>query len=148
MNLGTINLSAERPRLSRHFAGDLQCRRNTPITGSILTSLWQSLKAAEIEVYTSELTLLETLVQPIKQNNQILVSAYETLLTNTDVRLLPINLDVLRESANLRAVQNFKTPDAIHAAAALSAACDYFITNDDGFKRISNINVVILSEVI
>ncbi len=114
----------------------------------LLTSLWQSLKSNEIEVYTSQLTLLETLVQPIKQNNQILISAYETLLTNTDIRLLPISLDVLRESANLRAIQNLKTPDAIHASTAFSANCDYFITNDDGFKRLSNINVLILSELI
>jgi predicted nucleic acid-binding protein len=42
----------------------------------LLTKLWQSLKQGEIEVYTGELTLLETLVQPIKQNNQTLISAY------------------------------------------------------------------------
>jgi len=114
----------------------------------LLTSVWKSLKAAEIEVFTSELTLLETLVQPIKQNNQPLISAYETLLTNTDIKLLPISLDILRESANLRAVQNLKTPDAIHAATAFSANCTHFITNDDGFKRLSNINVVILSELL
>jgi predicted nucleic acid-binding protein len=114
----------------------------------LLTTLWQSLKEGEIEVYTSELTLLETLVQPIKQNNQTLISAYESLLTTTEINLLPISLDILRESANFRAIQNLKTPDAIHAATAFSANCDYLITNDDGFKRVSNINVIILSEVI
>jgi hypothetical protein len=45
----------------------------------ILVSLWQSLKSGKIEVVTSELTLLETLVQPIRQNNQI---------QNLDVRIL------------------------------------------------------------
>ena len=114
----------------------------------LLTTLWKSLKANEIEVFTSELTLLETLVQPIKQNNQTLISAYESLLTTTEINLLPISLDILRESANFRAAQNLKTPDAIHAATAFSANCDYLITNDDGFKRVSNINVVILSEII
>ena len=114
----------------------------------LLVSLWQSLKTRQIKVFTSELTLLETLVQPLKQNNQNLVSAYETLLTRTDVMLLPITLDVLRESANLRAAQNLKTPDAIHAASASSASCTYFVTNDNGFKRLSNINIVILSDLI
>ena len=114
----------------------------------LLTPLWQSLKANEIEVFTSEPTLLETLVQPIKQNNQPLVSAYETLLTRTDVRLQPINADILREAANLRAIQNFKTPDAIHAATATASNCAYFVTNDNGFKRLSNINVVILNELL
>lgn len=114
----------------------------------LLTTLWQSLKQGEIEVFTSQLTLLETLVQPIKQNNQTLISAYESLLTITEINLLPITIDILRESANLRATKNLKTPDAIHAATAFSANCDYLITNDDGFKRLSNINVVILSELI
>ena len=58
----------------------------------MLISLWLSLKANEIEVFTSELTLLETLVQPIKQNNQSLISAYESLLTKTDVKLEPVSL--------------------------------------------------------
>lgn len=114
----------------------------------ILLPLWQLLKSGEIEVYTSELALLETLVQPIKQNNQTLISSYETLLTQTDIRLLPVDLNILRKSANLRATQNFKTPDAIHASTASSATADYFITNDNGFRRISNINVIILSDLI
>jgi predicted nucleic acid-binding protein len=89
-----------------------------------LTPPRQSLEDNEIEVYTSELTLLETLVQPIKQNNQNLISAYESLLTNTDIQLLPINRDILRESATLRAKENLKTPDAIHTATAFSANCE------------------------
>ncbi len=114
----------------------------------ILVPFWQSLKADEIEVYTSELTLLETLVQPIKQNNQTLISAYDTLLTKTDIKLQPINLEVLRESANLRAIQNLKTPDAIHAATAIASNCAYFVSNDNGFKRLTNFDVVILSELL
>ena len=114
----------------------------------MLISLWQSLKANEIEVFTSELTLLETLVQPIKQNNQSLVSAYESLLTKTDVKLEPISLDILRRAADLRAAQNLKTPDAVHASTAIVSNCAYFVTNDDGFKRLANFNVVILSDLI
>ena len=114
----------------------------------MLISLWQSLKANEIEVFTSELTLLETLVQPIKQNNQSLISAYESLLTKTDVKLEPISLDILRRAADLRAAQNLKTPDAVHASTAIASNCSYFVTNDDGFKRLSNFNVVILSDLI
>jgi predicted nucleic acid-binding protein len=114
----------------------------------LMLPLWQSLKTNEIEVFTSELTLLETLVQPIKLNNQTLVFAYQTLLTQTDIRLLPITLDVLIKSAEMRANQNFKTPDAIHASTAISANCDYFITNDNGFKRLSNINVIVLADLI
>ncbi len=114
----------------------------------LLISLWQALKAGEIEVIISELTLLETLVQPIRQNNQILISAYETLLTKTEIELFPITLDILRESANLRAAENLKTPDAIHAATAKATNCQYFLTNDATFKRIQSLNVVVLGDLI
>lgn len=114
----------------------------------ILVSLWNALKEGEIEVFTSEFTLLETLVQPIRQNNQLLIAAYETLLTKTDVKLEPINLTVLRQAADLRAAQNLKTPDAVHASTAIAANCSYFVTNDDGFKRLSNFNVIVLNEMI
>jgi predicted nucleic acid-binding protein len=114
----------------------------------ILIPLWNALKATEIEVFTSQLSLLETLVQPIRQNNHSLVSAYESLLTKTDIKLIPINLNVLRQAADLRAAQNLKTPDAVHASTAITANCSYFVTNDDGFKRLSNFNVVILSDLL
>ena len=114
----------------------------------ILISLWQSLKFGEIKVVTSELTLLETLVQPIRQNNQNLVSAYESLLTKTEIELYPVTLDILRESANLRAAENLKTPDAIHAATAAATNCQYLLTNDAAFKRVQNLNIVILSDLL
>lgn len=114
----------------------------------ILIPLWNALKAKEIEVFTSQLTLLETLVQPIRQNNKSLIAAYESLLTKTDVKLEPISLAVLRQAADFRAANNLKTPDAIHASTAIAANCSYFVTNDNGFKRLSNFNVVVLNEII
>lgn len=97
---------------------------------------------------TSELTLLETLVQPVRQNNQTLISSYENLLTKTEIELAPITADILRSAATLRARQNFKTPDAIHSATAYASNCDFFVTNDDGFKRLANIEVIILSDLL
>ncbi len=67
------------------------------------------------------------------------------LLTRTEIELFPITLDVLRESAKLRAVENLKTPDAIHAATAKASNCQYLLTNDAAFKRVQNLDVVILS---
>jgi predicted nucleic acid-binding protein len=114
----------------------------------LLLSLWQFLKSQEIEIVTGELSLLETLVQPIKQNNQTLITAYETLLTKTEVEVFPITFDVLREAANLRAKQNFKTPDAIHSATAQAANCTYLPTNDPAFRRLSSLQIIVLSDLI
>lgn len=113
---------------------------------SVLRTLWLSTKNQEYVVVTSSLTLLETLVAPLREGNLTLVNEYETLLTKTDIELVPITTDVLRKAASIRALNNLKTPDAIHAASAAVASCDHFISNDEGFRRLSDIEVVILKD--
>lgn len=115
---------------------------------SLLQPLWTKFQAQEIELISSELILMEVLVLPLRNNNESLVSDYEQLLLNSAMQLIPINQSILRQAANLRATNSLKTPDAIHAATALSVNCDLFVTNDKGFRKLSNLPVVILSEIL
>jgi predicted nucleic acid-binding protein len=115
---------------------------------SLLQPLWLKFQTGEIELMTSELTLLETLVFPLKNANTILVRDYEQLLLFSEIQLVPITQSVLRTAANLRANTNLKTPDAIHAATAISEGCTLFLTNDNGFRNVPNLSVVILSDVL
>jgi predicted nucleic acid-binding protein len=119
-----------------------------PTYYSLLQPLWLKFQTGEIELLTSELTLMETLVLPLRNANTTLVSDYEQLLSSSQIQLIPITRSVLRDAANLRANTNIKTPDAIHAATALGKGCTLFLTNDSGFRNISNLSVVILSEVL
>jgi len=67
----------------------------------------------------------------------------------TKPRLIGITEDVLREAARLRAIiPGLKTPDAIHAATALVHGCVMFITNDMGFRRVPNLPLVLLDDVL
>ena len=113
-----------------------------------LRPVWAASKSGAIQVITSELALLETLVGPLKHGDSELADVYSELLTATEMRLLPITVEVLRDAARLRADTNMKTPDAIHAATALAARCDLFVTNDGGFRRVASLPVVIISEVV
>src|SRR5207249_11315500 len=98
---------------------------------SLLLPLWTALDAESIQVITSELTLLETLVKPLSDGNQSLVADYEKLLTETRIRMQPVSLTILKAAARIRATAKLNTPDAIHAATALSVSCAQFITNDN-----------------
>lgn len=115
---------------------------------NLLQPLWQAMDDEEIEVVTSSLTLLETLVAPLKNNDNDLADDYQTFLTKTKLNLSPITNEILLEAAKLRAALNLKTPDAIHAATALKTNCVQFITNDSGFRRVSALNVVTLKDLI
>ena len=114
----------------------------------LLRPLWLKFQAEEIELVSSELILMETLVLPLRNKDSLLINAYEELLLSEPMQLIAIDQSILRQAANLRATNRLKTPDAIHAATAMAANCDLFITNDNGFRNLGELPVVILSEVL
>ncbi|MBI3653361.1 MAG: type II toxin-antitoxin system VapC family toxin [Acidobacteria bacterium] len=119
-----------------------------PDYGNLLAPLWEASEAGQIQVVASQLLLLEVLTGVLKRNDAELLSDYERVLTASELNLVPISASILREAAHLRATMNLKTPDAIHAATALTVGCVQFITNDFEFRRLSQLNVVILKELI
>lgn len=113
----------------------------------LLQPLWAKLQANEITIVSSELTLMECLVVPLRNGNTLLIDTYEQLLSS-QVSLVPISQTILKNAAQLRATTSLRTPDAIHAATSLSEGCTLFLTNDSGFRNVLNLSVVILSEVL
>lgn len=108
--------------------------------------LWQP---GVITVITSELTLMETLVMPLRQGDTALAARRENLWHQPNTRLIPITQDILREAARLRAaIPAVRTPDAIHAATALLHGCALFVTNDVGFRRIPGLTLAILDDIL
>jgi predicted nucleic acid-binding protein len=107
-----------------------------------------ALDRGTVQVETSELTLLEVLVKPLKDGNAGLVALFRAVLLGTaGLRCLPVSLQVLERAAELRARHGVKTPDAIHAATALLHGSALFVTNDAGFRRVPALPVAVLSEV-
>ncbi|MBK9943318.1 MAG: PIN domain-containing protein [Kouleothrix sp.] len=64
------------------------------------------------------------------------------------VHLYPIERPIIEQALNLRATVGLRTPDALHAATALQAGCDLFITNDPVFRRVSGIEIIVLNELL
>jgi predicted nucleic acid-binding protein len=113
-----------------------------------LEPLWVKFQSGDIELMTSELTLMEVLVQPLKINNLELAADYEEFLTDSTIQLLPISRAILKNAAQLRSIKNIKTPDAIHASTAIQHSCTIFLTNDRGFQNTPGLPVMILDQVI
>lgn len=115
---------------------------------ALMTDIWFEVETGNIGVVTSELTLLETLVHPVRDDDADLIKAYEAVFRANQMQLVPVNADLLRFAVDFRVVQNLKTPDAIHAATATLSDCSHFVTNDPGFRRLENIDVIILSDLL
>lgn len=109
--------------------------------------LWNMLDQERITVITSELIYLEVLIKPTKEQQWALVEQYKTVMQETaGFHLLPIDFAVLETAIELRVNHNLKTPDAIHAATALLNKCQMFVTNDPIFKRVTELNAVVLTD--
>jgi predicted nucleic acid-binding protein len=110
--------------------------------------LWDALQAGQQEVVSSDLTLLEVLVKPLRTGNTALATMYRDVVLGTiGFTSVPIDRAVLESAAGLRAALNLKTPDAIHAATALQARSTLLVTNDAVFRKVSGLTVAVLAEV-
>jgi len=119
-----------------------------PVYWPLLQPMWQAIKGKPVEIVSSELVLMETLVGPFKSGDTVLANDYEQLFQQSQTRLLPITQAILREAARLRATLNLKTPDALHAATAQLAIVTLFVSNDSEFRKVQGLPVVILNDLL
>lgn len=102
------------------------------------------LAAAANEFFVTELTRMECLVHPLRMADQPRVNAFEAYLLKL-CTFVPISRSLAALASSLRAkYQWLKTPDALHLAAALTASCDVFLTNDRRLDRVTEIPVEVL----
>lgn len=120
-----------------------------PIYAPLCDPLWQTTRSGPTSVVSSESTLMETLVGPLKDADAAKAALTASLWHQPGAALLPITQDVLKEAARLRAtIPALKTPDAIHAATALLHGCVMFVSNDTGFRRVPDLPLALLDDVL
>ena len=113
---------------------------------SLLEPVWESARMGQLVVVSSELSVLETLVKPLRERNSTLKRVFMDMFDSDDVQLIPTTRAVWEDAALLRATAGLHTPDALHAAAAMHANCTAFITNDGDFRMVDDLPVVVLDD--
>jgi predicted nucleic acid-binding protein len=115
----------------------------------VLTRLFEFIDRGQLRSATSELTLAELLVKPIRDGDLTAQQTCQTmLLSNPRLAVLPIARQMLIESARLRATSGLKLPDALNLATATLAGCDVLLTNDTRFRLPkAAIDVLLLSDL-
>ncbi len=119
---------------------------------AILQQLTNFIDSGQLQSFTSELSLAETLAKPIRDNNQALQSLYEnTIQTTRSLTVCSINRDILIQAAKFRAKSAnnmIRLPDAIHLVTAQVHQCQFFITNDVRLKNsLADMDVLLLSDI-
>jgi len=115
-----------------------------PVWGPKVTGHLTALLASGDQLAISDLTRLECKVGPLMAGDKVLLSKFTTFFQSPDVRVLPLTAAVCDRAAELRAKYRFKTPDAMHLAAAIEHGCDRFLTNDVKLTSCTEIVVEVL----
>lgn len=104
-------------------------------------SLELRLSAPGTQQVCSDLTRLECRVKPIRDGKPTLLAAFDRYLAEIITEIVPLSHSVIDCATELRAQYGFRTPDALHLAAAIISDCDVFLTNDRQLCRCSEILV-------
>lgn len=120
-----------------------------PDLGSAAGRVIESLERGAFHGVASELTLLELTVKPLQLGRQDVADDYELLLDYfPHFELVPITRNILLDAAGLRARQRLRSPDAIQLATGLNAGATLAVTNDDAWRKVPLIEIVILSDLL
>ncbi len=110
---------------------------------SLVEPVFEAIDRGQLAGVTSGLTLLETLVVPLRKGDRELALSYEAVLTRSrGLQMVALDRPVLVAAARLRAAVRLRTPDALQLAAALAGSCTTFLTNDRAFPSDQGITVL------
>ena len=115
---------------------------------NLLAPMWEEARAGRFTLASSELVALETLVRPLRDGNARLEMLFRSILAAAEMNLIPATLAIWEDAARIRAETGLATPDALHAATALRTGCTLFITNDTDFRRVDDLPVVVLDDLL
>lgn len=93
----------------------------------------------------SDLSRLECRVKPMRDGNTALLDEFDCFFNESVSEVVTLTREVMDRATEIRSRYGFKTPDAIHLAAATSSNCELFLTNDARLNRFAELSVEALS---
>jgi len=120
-----------------------------PIYSPLTKIIFKSIQSGKLQGITSSLSIMEILVKPLKTGNYIAARDYELVMLNIpNLTIIPFDSSIASKGAFLRAKYDLKTPDAIQIATSIGSDGTAFITNDLKFKKIKDIEIIILDSLL
>lgn len=117
--------------------------------GAVALAAFAQLASGQFRACASALALGETLVAAHKAERPDLVIRYRALFQSfPNLETRAFDTDAADRMAELRAKYSVCMPDAIHLASALGWGARAFLTNDASLRRVSEIEVLLLSDYV
>ena len=109
---------------------------------------FEAMVRGEFRVVTSVVSLLEVLIYPLRQGNTTLAQQYRDILFNEEgLSTIPVSPGIAEAAAQLRAVHNLRSLDAIQMATAITEGAAFFLTNDARLPSLPGLEVLVLDSL-
>jgi predicted nucleic acid-binding protein len=108
------------------------------------TAVDAQLSAHGVVRVASDLTRMECRVKPLREGNADLLEDFDDYFEGAVAEIVALSREVIDRATEIRAQYGFKTPDAIHLAAAVASGCDVFLTNDHRLDRFTDITLEVV----
>jgi predicted nucleic acid-binding protein len=119
--------------------------RYLPLTDVVFSTL----ELGHLSGVTSTITMTELLVPAYRSKNEGQVNDFYALFSRyPNLEWIPATLGIADTAAELKAIYNLRTPDALHAATAVHAKATGFVTNDPAFARVKQFETLVLDRIV
>jgi predicted nucleic acid-binding protein len=108
-------------------------------------TLESRLEAPDMIQVCSKLSRMECRGKPIRDRQDALLAAFDSYFADIIAEFIPLSRQVIDRATELRARYRFRTPDAIHLAAAIAGDCYLFLTNDHRLSQCSEIPIEVMA---
>lgn len=100
----------------------------------------------DTSIVISRLSVLECLVNPIRQQESFIIEQYRSFFAREDLQIVELAPEVIEKALWLRVRYNLRAPDALQAACALTLSSEehIFLTGDKSFTKVIELNARIL----
>jgi len=100
----------------------------------------------EASIAISRLSIIECLVQPLRQQDTLIIEQYRSFFARQDLKIIELSPGIVEKALWLRVHYNLRTPDALQAASALELDTmeTAFLTGDKSLKKVPELNVIMV----
>jgi uncharacterized protein len=119
-----------------------------PDYGALTYTLLGAVESGAIAGLVTTVTLAELLTQPARAGDRRAMQEYELFLTHfPNLQMVPLDVDLARETALVRAETGLRVPDAIQVAAGRLLGAGAIVTNDLRWRgRVMRPDLILLDD--
>ena len=111
-------------------------------------AVMREVSAGSVAAVTSPGSLAECCAWPPRNGDHLLTQRYTDLIVaGNNTVFEPIDEGIAMLAADVRGRYRLRLPDALQIAVAIRSGCDAFLTNDADLKCVTEIPILVLSEL-